>query len=368
MADFWQGDIPTFQRLTSGQGGALAAALEPGQGARRVTLLLPCHARELGTEAFAGILSALRQTTWLHRIVIGLDQAGAAEDAWLREKVSGLAEVLWLDGPAWQRRVRELAMELPRVGKGRNVWLSLGYILENLQPEVIALHDCDILPYDPGMLARLVYPVARPEFAMEFSKGYYARFSGCLHGRMTRLLFQPLVQALRERFPQEACWQFLHAFRYPLAGEVAMTAQVAEQLSFAAGWGLETAMLANVRPLLPKDRLCQVDLCERYDHRHQPLESGLREPALEVAQTLLSLVREWPGDFDLVAAYQRHAEAAKAHGQQLAMFNRLEITGADDNAAVALFTAVVGHAVQTHRAPVPLLPSWQGLLSKKPVP
>ena len=68
---------------------------------------MPCHARELGTEAFARVLSALREMKWLHRIVIGLDQAGEVEAAWLRERCEGLAELLWLDGAEWKRRVAE---------------------------------------------------------------------------------------------------------------------------------------------------------------------------------------------------------------------------------------------------------------------
>ena len=60
MGDFWTGEVTTFQRLVSGPAGRLAVGLGKGSGARRVTLLLPCHARELGTGALAGVLSALR--------------------------------------------------------------------------------------------------------------------------------------------------------------------------------------------------------------------------------------------------------------------------------------------------------------------
>ena len=361
MGDFWTGEVTTFQRLVSGPAGRLAVGLGKGSGARRVTLLLPCHARELGTEALAGVLSALRGVSWLHRIVIGLDQAGEGEATWLRERCEGLAEVLWLDGPEWKGRVGALPFEIPPSGKGRNVWLSMGYILEDAETEVIAMHDCDIEAYDPELLARLVYPVARREYGMEFSKGYYARFSDRLHGRLTRLLFQPLVQVLRGRFPEEERWSFLREFRYPLAGEVAMTAEVARRLAVHAGWGLETAMLAEVHALLPARAVCQVDLCDRYDHRHQPLEAGLGEPAREIAQVLLSMAQPWPGDFEIVAEYTKQAEAAKAYGQGLAAFNGMNSALADENAAVALFTAAIRQVSQAQRAPGPLLPAWKNV-------
>ena len=59
-------------------------------------------------------------------------------------------------------------------GKGRNVWYCMGYILATSRVDAVALHDCDILTYDRSLLARLIYPVAHPQFSFEFCKGYYA--------------------------------------------------------------------------------------------------------------------------------------------------------------------------------------------------
>ena len=54
------------------------------------------------------------------------------------------------------------------MGKGRNVWYCMGYILSLGESEAVALHDCDILTYDRNLLARLVYPVANPKFNFDF--------------------------------------------------------------------------------------------------------------------------------------------------------------------------------------------------------
>ena len=59
------------------------------------------------------------------------------------------------------------------MGKGRNVWYCLGYILARNNCEVIALHDCDILTYSKEMLAKLIYPIANHAFNYEYCKGYY---------------------------------------------------------------------------------------------------------------------------------------------------------------------------------------------------
>ena len=40
-------------------------------------------------------------------------------------------------------------------------------------PTPLAIHDCDIVTYDRSLLARLLYPVAHPQFNYEFCKGYY---------------------------------------------------------------------------------------------------------------------------------------------------------------------------------------------------
>ncbi|MCK7478417.1 MAG: hypothetical protein M0C28_14215 [Candidatus Moduliflexus flocculans] len=51
------------------------------------------------------------------------------------------------------------------------------------------------------MLARLFYPVASPHIDYAFCKGYYARVTDRMHGRVTRLFVTPLRpephQALR---------------------------------------------------------------------------------------------------------------------------------------------------------------------------
>ncbi|KFF65154.1 hypothetical protein IW01_18330 [Pectobacterium brasiliense] len=46
------------------------------------------------------------------------------------------------------------------------VWFCVGYTLASRRSDCVALHDCDIVTYDRAMLARLLYPVANPHYAL----------------------------------------------------------------------------------------------------------------------------------------------------------------------------------------------------------
>jgi len=62
-------------------------------------------------------------------------------------------------------------------------------------------HGClarlDILTYSRELLARLCYPVAHPNLGFDFCKGYSARFTDKLNGRVMRLLVTPLIRSLQ---------------------------------------------------------------------------------------------------------------------------------------------------------------------------
>lgn len=325
MSDFWQGEIPTLQRLNGTSGETLERRLGVEHGARAVTLLLPCLATDIGSVAFEEMLVALEEMRWLERIVFGLDQASEQEFRSMEQRVAHFPQktnVLWLDDPEVRRTMHSDTDRIPAIGKGRNLWLSLGWILQQPGTDLIAIHDCDIRPYRKEMLVRLVYPVARREFGYRFSKGYYARFSDQLHGRLTRLLFQPLLAVLAKANPANPALQTLRGFRYPLAGEVCFEANLAREFSFPAGWGIETSMLAGIVQTIPIHQICQVDLCERYDHRHHPLES-LSHAAREIIESLLQLSAADLVNETIIKNYEQAAAEANRRYAVVAEMNGL---------------------------------------------
>ena len=107
------------------------------------------------------------------------------------------------------------------------------------------------------MLARLCYPVANPNLGFEFCKGYYARATDRMHGRVTRLFMTPLIRAALGMAPEAAFLKFLDSFRYPLAGEFAMRAELARVNRIPGDWGLEIGVLAEVFRNCATARVCQ---------------------------------------------------------------------------------------------------------------
>jgi glucosyl-3-phosphoglycerate synthase len=178
-----------------------------------------------------------------------------------------------------------------REGKGRAVWVSLGYVLAGRKSRVIAVHDCDIISYSRELLARLCFPVAASGSDMEFCKGYYCRVTNRLYGRATRLFFTPFIRALQKILGYMPFLVYMDSFRYALAGEIAMRRDLATALRLPSDWGLEVGTLAEVYRNMSLNRICQVDIADTYEHKHQPLiptnpEVGILKMTVEIAKSI----------------------------------------------------------------------------------
>ena len=300
MADFHQnGVVSTLHNLTNRPVEELEKKLVKYSKERPIALVLPSLFSELEGPALKNIVEHLKDVPYLSKIIIGLDQATEEQFEYAKEFFSVLPQdhaILWNDGPRLRAVDEELAshdLAPPAPGKGRNVWYCFGYILAACpEIEVIGLHDCDILTYDRGMLARLLYPVANPNFNYVFSKGYYARVAdGKMNGRVMRLLVTPLIHALREVFGYDPYLNYLNSFRYPLAGEFAMSKDVLLDLRIPSDWGLEIGILSEVRRNYSTKMICQVELADNYDHKHQEMSEedkskGLSKMSIDIALSI----------------------------------------------------------------------------------
>ena len=177
-------------------------------------------------------------------------------------------------------------------GKGRNVWFAYGNIFAEGGCRVIALHDSDIVNYKRELLARLAFPTTTDIHTFEFSKGYYSRVTDRMYGRVTRLFVTPLIRSFRSMLGDSMFLRYMDSFRYPLAGEFSMSATLARGIQVPGDWGLEVGTLAEVfRNAAPK-RICQVDIAESYEHKHQGLGhkirgGGLAKMAEDIAKVFL---------------------------------------------------------------------------------
>jgi glucosyl-3-phosphoglycerate synthase len=283
--------------------------------------------------------------------------------------------IVWHDGPGMKALYDELRrtdFDLDNPGKGQSVWMSLGYILSERDVYAIATHDCDIVNYDREMLARLVYPVVHPATDYEFSKGYYARVTDKLYGRVTRLFYTPLVRTLKRILGRNEFLSYLDNFRYPLSGEFALITHLALGLRISPTWGMEVSLLSEIYKKASVNRICQVEICDYYEHKHQILEKsrpddGLIRMACDIAKALFRVLSEdgivMSDAFfrTILTAYIQEARIAieKYHG--LSLINGLEYDRHDEIEAAEAFIESLKCAIEEFiKDPVgiPLMPAW----------
>lgn len=299
MSDYFQnGRIATLHNLSQRPVEELEEELNRWRARKPMSLVLPCLFSELEGPALAGIIEELAQVPYLDEIIIGLDRADEREFTYAKDFFSRLPQhhrILWNDGP----RLREIDALLTEhglspiePGKGRNVWYCLGYALASGKAAAVAMHDCDILTYKRDIVAKLFFPIVHPTFHYAFCKGYYYRASeGHFNGRVSRLLVTPLVRALKKTMGSFDYLEFIDSFRYPLAGEFAMLVDVVNSIRIPGDWGLEIGVLSEVHRRYSDERICQVDIADRYDHKHQVLsadnpETGLNKMSIDISKSL----------------------------------------------------------------------------------
>lgn len=379
MADFFQnGPIATLPRLGEPDLPRLERELTAFAAERPIALVLPCHARELGTPALAGIIRHLHDAPYLAEIVVGLDGADAAAWKKARGLFAGLhARILWHDGPRMKKLLAALAdadLAVGPTGKGRNLWLCFGHVLATGRARVVAVHDCDISTYDRSLLACLCYPVANPTFGFDFAKGYSARFSDRLHGRLTRLLFTPLVRSLATLLGPTPFLGYLDSFRYALSGEMCFDTRLLGRTRMPADWGVEVGLLAEMFRLVSPKAICQVDVADRYDHKHQPVAAatgrppaGLAKAAVDIASSIFHMLalqgaRLDRATFDsLLPLTLRNAEDSIRTFDAVATLNGLHGNRHDEEILAGHFARSLRTAADAFLADplgAPLIPNW----------
>ncbi len=387
MSDFHQsGVVTTLHRLKPNQIERIEGDLESFSRNRPIGLVLPALYSEFERPVMHRIVSELRQVRYLQRIVVALGRATQAQLNRARaffENFYTPVTFVWVEGEKTQgllRMLEEKALSAGGDGKGRSCWLAYGALLATGDCDVIALHDCDIVNYDRQLLARLCYPVAHPNLGFEFCKGYYSRVTDRMHGRVTRLFVTPLIRALRSMAPEAGFLQFLDSFRYALAGEFAMNLNLARVNRIPGDWGLEVGVLAEVYRNCAVSRVCQVDLADTYEHKHQVLSEadpgkGLRGMAADIAKSIFRTMAAEGVVFtvdhfrSLEVRYVRLAQDTIARYYADAMLNGLKFDRHGEEIAVATFARSLRQAAAEFIEDplgLPLIPNWNRVLSAVP--
>ncbi len=388
MPDFNQtGPITTIHELGTVQASELEASLTEACVSYPIGLVLPVTASDMRAPPFEQIIKQLESAQFIETTVVVLNRAESVDDyRHAKQLIAPLgkgAEVLWTDGDRGKALHAELnaaGFNLTVAGKGRAVWTAFGYLLADARLKAFVLHDCDIVNYHRDMLVRLCLPMANVAFDFDFCKAYYARCTTKMHGRVVRLLVSPLMQAMIRVFGHDEFLVFLNSFRYPLAGEFAMTSTLARANRIPSDWGLEVGTLSEVfRNTSPK-RCCQIDLGRLYEHKHQPLSledpnKGLMKMSGDILTSLYRTLASrgvvfQAGHFiTLRSAYLRAAQDAIRQYHADAIMNSLDFDRHSEEHAIEGFAQQItdaGAAFHANPSGVTSMPTWTRVLSAFP--
>ena len=122
----------------------------------------------------------------------------------------------------------------------------------------------------------------------------------------------------------------MKSFKYPLAGEFSFRRNILPELKISSDWGIEIGILSEMQRNFSPQNICQVNLAEKYDHKHQDLsindeKKGLSRMSIDIIKTFIkklatqghSFSREqlrslkatyYRSALDLIDAYRSDAE------------------------------------------------------------
>ena len=380
MGDFFQtGTVTTIHRLGGHSLSDLSSRLKAFSQAHPLAILIPALASEMDAPALEEILGKLIAAEYLDEVIIALGRADRDDFrrmGRLLEPLPMRTTVVWPEGPEISSVLDSLrpGLDVGSPGKGRDVWIALGYLLSAGRISFVAMHDADIVNFTGEIPVRLLLPLADPSLNFSFCKGYYPRISNnALHGRVTRLLVSPLVSVLMETNPDDAL-SLVASMRYPLAGEFSMAADLAGRIGIPRDWGLEVGILSAVSAATPSSRICQAGLCENYEHKHQMLSAddqggGLNRMSVEVSETLLrgSLPNGGWGR-DLVHRYRQRVDLFIPMYRADALANGLDYDEDSERLAVETFAKAVESGLERleFSRKLPPLPPWRELERSRP--
>ena len=388
MADFAQnGSVATLHNFGTRTLEQVEDDLKLFSGYRPMELILPSLYSELEGPALKDIVRHLSQVKYLNHVIIGLDKADREQYEHAYSFFKDLNQpfsLIWNDGPRMKtisEMLEDKGLAPLESGKGRNVWYSIGYVNARGKADAIALHDCDILTYDRMLLARLFYPIANPNYQFEFCKGFYARIAdGRMNGRASRLLVSPLLLAMEKVLGPNDYLSFMKSFRYPLAGEFSFRRSLIPELRISSDWGLEVGILSEMQRNQASNRICQIDIADKYDHKHQELSGddrdfGLSRMSIDIVKVLIRKLATQGYSFgpetfrSLKASYFRTALDMIRHYQTDAEVNGLSYDIDSEERAVELFAENIMRAGSDFSyAPMetPFIPSWARVKSAIP--
>jgi len=197
---------------------------------------------------------------------------------------------------------------------------------------------------------------------------------------VTRLFVTPLIRALKKMLGSNHFLEYLDSFRYILAGEFSMQADLARVNRIPGDWGLEVGVLAEVYRNCSPRRICQVEITDFYEHKHQPLSqdktsTGLNKMSIDIAKTIFRTMAGMGVVFPngwiktLKATYLRTAQDFIAKYHHDCEIDGLFFDRHQEAVAVETFTHAIDIASEEFEQDpfgAPQIPNWSRVSSAIP--
>ena len=197
---------------------------------------------------------------------------------------------------------------------------------------------------------------------------------------MARLFITPLIRSLKRILGDVDYLNFIDSFRYPLSGEIAILRGVAFQLRLPTDWGLEIGTLNEIYRNYAKNQMCQVDILDNYDHKHQILSednpnAGLAKMSIDIAKSFYRVLASMGVIFTdqffrtIKATYLRMALDFIDKYQADAAINGLIYDRHEEEKAMEVFIRsiiIAGDQFLANPMELPMIPSWNRIQSALP--
>ena len=159
-----------------------------------------------------------------------------------------------------------------------------------------------------------------------------------------------------------------------------MDVDIARVNRIPGDWGLEVGVLAEVYRNCSVRRVCQIDIADNYEHKHQALSpddasKGLLKMCIDISKSIFRTLASEGIVFSdglfktLIATYVRTAQDMLKRYEDDASVNGLVFDRHEESLAVETFTEGIRTAseiIMKDPLGVPLIPSWDRVTSALP--
>jgi glucosyl-3-phosphoglycerate synthase len=195
-----------------------------------------------------------------------------------------------------------------------------------------------------------------------------------------RLLVTPLLRALKSIIGPQPLLVYMDTFRYPLAGEFSMDVDLARRVRIPYDWALEVGMLAEIYRNASPRAICQSELCDNYEHKHQELstrdaEKGLNKMAVDITKSFFRRMAAEGIKIDaglldtlLSTSMRQDGDTLRFYSADAAM-NGLNFPRHEEESAVSTFARSIQMAAKAFLEDplwTPLIPNWNRVQSALP--